>query len=142
MALAIALAATPSQEFKPFTNVDDESTVSDVDLSGDRQELTTSLRGASRFLANRYRPVMPTCDKYPRVCRLKGSPGPDCCKKKCVNVMKDRFNCGRCGKKCKYSEMCCRGECVNVMFSKKHCGKCNNKCKKGRSCSYGMCSYA
>lgn len=51
----------------------------------------TSLRGMSRFLAQQnLKPVM-TCDKFPRICRQKnGSPGPDCCKKKCVNVKKDR----------------------------------------------------
>ncbi|OIS99015.1 PREDICTED: stigma-specific STIG1-like protein 1 [Nicotiana attenuata] len=85
---------------------------------------------------------MYTCDKYPRVCSAKSSPGPDCCRKTCVNVMTDRFNCGRCGKKCRYSEMCCEGWCVNTYFNKRHCGKCNNACKKGSSCSYGMCNYA
>ncbi|OAY84237.1 hypothetical protein ACMD2_05433 [Ananas comosus] len=28
-----------------------------------------------------------------------GSPGPDCCKRRCVNVMTDGLNCGRCGAK-------------------------------------------
>ncbi|KAF3573963.1 hypothetical protein F2Q69_00063500, partial [Brassica cretica] len=27
-----------------------------------------------------------TCDKSPKVCRLKGSPGRDCCRKRCVNL--------------------------------------------------------
>ncbi|MBA0728694.1 hypothetical protein Golax_001574 [Gossypium laxum] len=53
-----------------------------------------------------------TCDKFPRICRQKaGSPGPDC-KRKCVNVMKDRFNCGMRGYKCKYSEICCKGQFI------------------------------
>nr|GMD06952.1 stigma-specific STIG1-like protein 1 [Ipomoea batatas] len=80
-----------------------------------------------------------TCDKYPRVCR--GS-RPDCCKKQCVNVMSDRLNCGKCGKKCKFSEICCHGDCVNPNVDRRHCGKCNNRCKKGDSCVYGICSYA
>ncbi|XVF27923.1 hypothetical protein REPUB_Repub14bG0151300 [Reevesia pubescens] len=102
----------------------------------------TSLRGIpSRFLAEKPRAVM-TCNKYPRVCHVAGSPGPDCCKKKCVNVKTDRLNCGRCGKKCKYSEICCKGQCVNPMSHKKHCGGCNNNCNKGSKCLYGMCSYA
>ncbi|XP_030553013.2 stigma-specific STIG1-like protein 3 [Rhodamnia argentea] len=107
-----------------------------------------SLRGAGRFLTQAASSrAVPTCDKYPRICRDKGSPGPDCCKKKCVNVSADRLNCGMCGHKCKYSEICCRGQCVNPMSDKKHCGGCNNKCnrKKGSSsssCVYGMCSYA
>ncbi|XP_043697092.1 stigma-specific STIG1-like protein 1 [Telopea speciosissima] len=83
-----------------------------------------------------------TCDKFPRICRAKGSGGRDCCKKKCVNVMTDRLNCGWCGNKCKYSEICCRGNCVNPMFNKNHCGRCHNRCKKGECCSYGLCNYA
>nr|KYP62740.1 hypothetical protein KK1_017288 [Cajanus cajan] len=83
-----------------------------------------------------------TCDKYPRVCRVKGSEGPDCCRRKCVNVSTDRNNCGMCGKRCKYSQVCCKGKCVNTMFDKHHCGKCGNKCNKGDSCVYGLCSYA
>ncbi|KDP34394.1 hypothetical protein JCGZ_12788 [Jatropha curcas] len=98
-----------------------------------------SMRGiANRFLGQR----RITCDKYPRVCHGNGSPGPDCCKKKCVNVMTDKVNCGKCGKKCKFPEICCKGACVNLMSNKNHCGGCNNKCKKGRVCAYGMCSYA
>ncbi|OWM83390.1 hypothetical protein CDL15_Pgr012871 [Punica granatum] len=63
--------------------------------------------------------------------------------KKCVDLKTDRLNCGKCGYKCKYSEICCKGKCVNPMSDKKHCGVCNNKCrhKKGK-CVYGMCSYA
>ena len=98
----------------------------------------TSLRGISRFLAQKSL----TCDKFPRGCRLKSSKGPDCCKKKCVNVKTDRFNCGMCGYKCKYNEICCKGKCVNLAFDKRHCGGCNNKCKKGQLCVYGMCNYA
>ncbi|XP_039028414.1 stigma-specific STIG1-like protein 1 [Hibiscus syriacus] len=84
-----------------------------------------------------------TCDRFPRICRQKkGSPGQDCCKKKCVNVKKDRFNCGKCGYKCKYGEICCRGQCVNASFDKRNCGGCNNRCKRGEFCVYGMCNYA
>ncbi|KAG5620692.1 hypothetical protein AABB24_002830 [Solanum stoloniferum] len=98
-------------------------------------------RGKTSFLSPKQRYVA-TCDKYPRVCAAKGSRGPDCCKKQCVNVFNDRSNCGKCGNKCKYSEICCQGWCVNIYVNKKHCGKCNNVCKKGSSCSYGMCNYA
>ncbi|XP_042519702.1 stigma-specific STIG1-like protein 1 [Macadamia integrifolia] len=105
---------------------------------------STSLRGASQFL--RHKSSSPrqrmTCNRYPRICRAKGSPGPDCCKKKCVNVSTDRLNCGICGKKCKYNEICCRGKCVNPSFDKKNCGRCNNRCEKGRSCVLGICNYA
>ncbi|XP_077226528.1 uncharacterized protein LOC143859944 [Tasmannia lanceolata] len=94
-----------------------------------------------RFLAQKM-PKALTCDKNPRICRAKGSAGPDCCKKNCVNVMTDRLNCGVCGKKCKYMETCCRGQCVNLAFDKKHCGRCNNRCNKGDFCTYGLCNYA
>lgn len=98
-------------------------------------------RKSSRFLAQKPRAAM-SCDKYPRVCSNKGSVGPDCCKKQCVNVMNDKVNCGFCGKKCKYQENCCKGLCVNPSFDGRNCGKCNNRCKKGSSCQFGMCSYA
>ena len=142
MALAISLTATPSEEDQSspdFINNDDEGN-SDLPWP-ESEETTSSLRGANRFLAQKIRAVM-TCDKYPRACRAKGSPGPDCCKKKCVNVTIDRLNCGMCGKKCKYPEICCNGQCVNAMSNKKNCGGCSNRCKKGSKCQYGMCSYA
>ncbi|XP_050290443.1 stigma-specific STIG1-like protein 3 [Quercus robur] len=95
IALFITLSATTSNN-EQFLSEDDET-----------QE-AISLRGTSRFLAQKNARVVMTCDKYPRVCHAKGSPGRDCCKKKCVNVLTDRLNCGKCGKKCKYSEICCK----------------------------------
>ncbi|KAK9089729.1 hypothetical protein Scep_028811 [Stephania cephalantha] len=83
-----------------------------------------------------------TCDRYPRVCLGRGSSGPYCCKKRCVDVERDRMNCGKCGRRCKYNEICCRGRCVNSYFDENNCGGCYNKCKKGSLCAYGMCSYA
>ncbi|KAL7591054.1 hypothetical protein Lser_V15G32035 [Lactuca serriola] len=100
-----------------------------------------SLRGANRFLAQQSRGLL-KCNKNPRLCRVKGSAGPDCCKKKCVNVKTHKQNCGLCGKKCKNQEICCKGKCVNPLADKRNCGGCNNRCKKGNSCIYGMCSYA
>ncbi|KAK1422580.1 hypothetical protein QVD17_17863 [Tagetes erecta] len=119
-----------------------------IEHEGDEEDLLPSyddsVRGTSRFLAqlhdNSYRVK---CNKNPRLCRAKGSPGPDCCKKKCVNVKTDKQNCGLCGKKCKNQEICCNGKCVNLMRDKRHCGGCNNRCKRsGSSCRYGMCTYA
>ncbi|GMI91454.1 hypothetical protein like AT1G11925 [Hibiscus trionum] len=132
MALAITnLSATPSEDDSLFG-----------DNNEDRSQVEPPSVGIrSRFLAQKRRGAM-TCDKYPRVCRVAGSPGPDCCKKKCVNVTTDWLNCGKCGRKCKYSEICCKGKCVNPMSSKWHCGGCNNGCDKGSKCLYGMCSYA
>ena len=103
---------------------------------------SSSLRRSRRFRGNKRLPSSYTCNKFPRVCRVKGSAGPDCCNKKCVNVKEDRLNCGMCGQKCKYSEICCNGKCVNASFDKKHCGGCHNRCKKGDVCVFGMCSYA
>lgn len=90
----------------------------------------------------RARAVRLTCNKFPRLCYAKGSPGPHCCKKKCVNVLTDKLNCGKCGNKCKYSEVCCKGKCVNPSFNRSHCGGCNNRCKNGGFCAFGLCNYA
>ncbi|KAJ4808214.1 hypothetical protein LUZ62_020780 [Rhynchospora pubera] len=83
-----------------------------------------------------------TCDKFPEVCQAKGSTGPNCCKKKCVNFMADNLNCGWCGRRCWYGQTCCGGNCIDVMFNQWNCGACKNKCKNGSFCNFGMCSYA
>ncbi|MCD7459163.1 hypothetical protein HAX54_040232 [Datura stramonium] len=123
----------------------------EIPLNETDESLSESImQGASRFLLAHKSPYYKskiikkrmTCNKNPRICRAKGSPGPFCCKKKCVNVFADRQNCGYCGKKCRYNETCCRGQCVNTLFHKRHCGGCGNKCQKGSACVYGMCSYA
>ncbi|KAG2323712.1 hypothetical protein Bca52824_006440 [Brassica carinata] len=101
--------------------------------------LIASTRGRKGW--NRTSAAM-TCDRSPRVCRLKGSSGRACCRKRCVDLRTNKLNCGRCGKSCQYSEICCNGYCVNPMFDKRHCGGCFKKCNKGISCAYGMCSYA
>ncbi|KAJ9136378.1 hypothetical protein P3X46_033463 [Hevea brasiliensis] len=141
-AASSALSTAPSEESFVDDNDDAAEEVSDIPWPESQEKTTSSLRGTMRFLAQKTRAAAMTCDKYPRICRVKGSPGPDCCKKKCVNVKTDKLNCGKCGKKCKYPEICCKGVCVNPMSNKKHCGGCNNKCKKGGACVYGMCSYA
>ncbi|CAN4083754.1 unnamed protein product [Withania somnifera] len=123
----------------------------EVPLNETDDESSASIRGARRFLLAHKSPYYyklkiirnrMTCNKNPRICRAKDSPGPFCCKKKCVNVFTDRQNCGYCGKKCRYNETCCRGQCVNTLFHKRHCGGCGNECQKGNACVYGMCSYA
>ncbi|XAR65678.1 hypothetical protein NMG60_11009864 [Bertholletia excelsa] len=134
--LVMALASLTAEEL--LVQPKQDSASSSSRFIGENEP---SLRGTSRFLVESPRSKM-TCDKYPRICAAKGSPGPDCCRKKCVDVMEDRMNCGRCGKKCKYWEICCEGECVNPSINKKHCGSCNNKCKRGSSCAYGICNYA
>jgi hypothetical protein len=135
VALANIQSATPMVK-QSHVSIEKHST---NDLPLQRDEEQPHLLRSGRFLASK---VTMTCDKYPPICRAKGSAGPDCCRKQCVNVMSDKLNCGKCGKRCKYSEMCCQGKCVNPSVDEKHCGKCNQKCKKGSSCLYGLCSYA
>ncbi|KAM7477620.1 hypothetical protein LguiA_025833 [Lonicera macranthoides] len=143
MTTTLPLFVTPTTSTKELVHhVDEENNNTISDLYVLETKEPPSLPGRlGRFLAQKPRAAM-TCDKYPKVCKSKGSNGPDCCKKKCVNVTSDRLNCGKCGKKCKYSEICCRGKCVNPSMDEKHCGSCNNKCKKGGSCVYGLCNYA
>lgn len=119
MALAITLSATSFENEEP-----------------------NSPRGTNRLFSKTYKRVSVTCDKYPKVCSMKGSVGPDCCNNKCVNFSMDSSNCGRCGKKCGFAKICCEGKCVNPRTNEKHCGKCGNKCNSKGSCVYGMCSYA
>ncbi|KAF8030215.1 hypothetical protein BT93_E2609 [Corymbia citriodora subsp. variegata] len=145
--VASAISSSSQEGGSYFTYGEEDDVPGDTRDSSSLETLEppTFLRGTGRLLAEattNSRTVL-TCNKYPRICRAKGSPGPDCCNKKCVNVNTDRLNCGACGHKCRYSEICCKGQCVNAMFDKKHCGACNNKCKrKGSACVYGMCSYA
>ncbi|WJX22877.1 hypothetical protein P8452_12143 [Trifolium repens] len=111
--------------------------------SSEMEEPNSSHQGTSQFfLSRKQNRVSLTCDKYPKVCNIKGSADPDCCNNKCVNFTRDMFNCGRCGKKCSFPKICCEGKCVNPRSNKKHCGKCGNKCESRGYCVYGMCSYA
>ncbi|KAL5990114.1 hypothetical protein ACLOJK_011011 [Asimina triloba] len=102
----------------------------------------SSSRGLARLLLAKKKHNALKCNKNPRICRAKGSPGPFCCNKKCVDVRTDRLNCGLCGKKCKYNWTCCKGKCVNLAWDNKNCGRCNNRCGAGRSCAFGLCNYA
>ncbi|KAK9057947.1 hypothetical protein SSX86_022786 [Deinandra increscens subsp. villosa] len=130
MALAITLSSTSTHE-NTFDIEDDKTDIIAHD----------SPSRVGRFLAQQPKGLM-KCNKNPRLCHTKGSPGPDCCNKKCVNVMTDKQNCGLCGRKCKHMEICCKGSCVNPMVNKRHCGGCNYACKRGDFCVHGMCSYA
>ncbi|KAF7840601.1 stigma-specific STIG1-like protein 1 [Senna tora] len=108
------------------------------------EEVTHNVGGfKSRFLAHvPYGSTITSCERSPKACKVDGSPGPDCCSNKCVNLQNDPLNCGKCGKKCGSNKMCCEGKCVNPMTNEKHCGKCGHKCESASSCLYGMCSYA
>ncbi|KAH7545706.1 stigma-specific STIG1-like protein 3 [Ziziphus jujuba] len=138
LATASIVIFTASYDLDDHENGSDNTLLETQETSSSS---TTSLRGVSRFLAQQNLAVNMTCEKFPRVCRLKNSNGPGCCKKKCVNVKTDRLNCGMCRNKCKYNEICCKGNCVNASFDRGNCGGCNNKCKKGEFCAYGMCNY-
>ncbi|KAJ0791511.1 putative stigma-specific protein Stig1 [Helianthus annuus] len=129
MAVSITLASTTQEN--PFD--------SEGDKDGTIVSHLPSTR-VGRFLAQQPKGLM-KCNKNPRLCRAKGSPGPDCCNKKCVNVKTDKQNCGLCGRKCKDMEICCKGSCVNPMVNKRHCGGCNYVCKGGDTCVHAMCSY-
>ncbi|XP_077228263.1 stigma-specific STIG1-like protein 1 [Tasmannia lanceolata] len=131
-ALAMSLAITLTISATPIIEYPDPLAQNEMD----------SLKVGSRFLAQKKPGTSLACDKYPIICRTAGSPGPVCCKKQCVNVLKDPLNCGMCGKKCKYTETCCKGQCVNLSFDNKHCGSCNKRCNKGDYCVYGLCNYA
>ncbi|XP_042477695.1 stigma-specific STIG1-like protein 3 [Macadamia integrifolia] len=140
LAMVLVLSNVVALTNKEMPNLDGEP--DSLELPENDEE--TSQRVISRFLTQETLSghCKLTCDKFPRICRAKGSAWPDCCKKKCVNVMTVRLNCGWCGNKCKYSEICCKGKCVNPMFNKSHCCRCHNRCKKGECCSYGLCNYS
>ncbi|KAG9448116.1 hypothetical protein H6P81_014244 [Aristolochia fimbriata] len=65
-----------------------------------------------------------------------------CCKTHCRNILRDRNNCGGCGRKCSFGQLCCAGVCTNIAYNVDHCGKCNRKCPLGVRCEYGTCGYA
>ncbi|KAF5195055.1 Stigma-specific protein stig1 [Thalictrum thalictroides] len=144
MALLFNVAFTLSDD--DYMNEEETTATVEVDEEKmntlDESKEPSSLRGTSRFLAQQKPKKQLSCNKFPRICRSKGSPGPDCCKKKCVNVKTDGLNCGMCGNKCKYSQICCGGKCINPSMDKRNCGGCNKGCNKGEFCSYGMCNYA
>ncbi|CAN6451737.1 unnamed protein product [Victoria cruziana] len=131
---AVASSATLLDETEDRNQEDVDGGDDDVDSpSGDLPSA-----GLRRLVA-RYN--LPTCEKDPKVCYIGGTAGKDCCSKRCVDVKTDRFNCGECGRRCKFTESCCKGRCVNLAFDKGNCGKCGNKCRRGSYCIYGMCGY-
>ncbi|CAM8887605.1 unnamed protein product [Rhodiola kirilowii] len=153
LAMSFATFAAESEALTVRDASDESDTVDDTQMpdnvptdnndDDDADDMSLSFRGFGRFLSSKKKsPKSMTCDKYPKVCRAKGSKAKDCCKKKCVCMETDKQNCGKCGKTCKFGQACCKGKCINTMTDNKNCGGCNYKCAKGRKCRYGMCSYA
>ncbi|CAL9017716.1 unnamed protein product, partial [Prunus brigantina] len=103
--LLLALVLTNIEANPNAEEEEDETNINHSlnSLVNETEEQSSTLHGNGRSLL-RKRWLRLTCNKFPRICRAKGSPGPSCCKKKCVNVLTDRLNCGRCGKKCRYNE--------------------------------------
>ncbi|KAB1215168.1 hypothetical protein CJ030_MR4G001388 [Morella rubra] len=124
--------------------VENEHSSYDQVPSGNKELLSSSSVGMGRFISHKRSriPRLMACNKIPRICRVKGSPGPHCCNNKCVNVSTDRLNCGMCGKKCQYNKICCDGKCVNPSVNGKHCGGCSKGCSNGSVCVFGLCNYA
>ena len=75
MAFIVTLSATSEEEELFPDDGEDYETPETYDYSSHESQEQTSLRGANRLLAQRTRATM-TCNKYPRLCRAKGSPGP------------------------------------------------------------------
>ncbi|KAK6230221.1 hypothetical protein QUC31_001739 [Theobroma cacao] len=140
MVLVLSIAATASLDQQDDTDNKSAAEEDDNDAETKQRFMLDETEGRSLLQKKRTRRL--TCNKFPRICHARGSPGPQCCKKKCVNILMDRLNCGKCGKKCKYNEICCKGKCVNPSFNRKHCGGCNNRCSNGELCVFGLCNYA
>ncbi|CAL1354164.1 unnamed protein product [Linum trigynum] len=125
MALVLSINALPGPEDEEELQEDKEISANILTGSSEHVGNDGSLV-VSRFLAQKRK--MPAerlnWNEFPRICFARGSPGSHCCKK-CVDVLKEHLNCGRCGNKCKYNETCCNGKCVNPFFNKPHCGGCD-----------------
>ncbi|CAA6673449.1 unnamed protein product [Spirodela intermedia] len=107
----------------------------------DRHQMDVRL-SLRRVLSERKTRENTTCDREPRVCEIAGSPGRDCCQKRCVNQKTDLLNCGGCEKRCTFGQVCCQGKCTNILFDWRNCGACNRRCRRPNSCRFGMCDYA
>ena len=150
MVLVLSISAAPyidqqdGADNNSAAEEDDNDATMDLSeySSAETKQFSMSDEAEGRSLLQKKRTRRITCNKFPRICHARGSPGPQCCKKICVNILMDRLNCGKCGKKCKYNEICCKGKCVNPSFNRKHCGGCSSRCSNGELCVFGLCNYA
>ena len=85
------------------------------------------------------------CKKLPKRCGVHAAckKGFTCCENNCVKLNGgDKFNCGKCGRKCGFGSVCCTGECKYIYRNDAdHCGGCHKRCKHGVKCTYGICGY-
>ena len=63
------------------------------------------------------------------------------CGKKCVNLQRDKANCGSCGNACGESGdiECCQGACTNLGSDRFNCGDCGNACNQDEDCIQRSC---
>lgn len=75
------------------------------------------------------------------------------CGDQCVNVLRDRDNCGGCGRACSsnatgcYDGKCtcgaghhlCGLSCVNLQSNENNCGACGHACGSAKKCCNGAC---
>lgn len=76
------------------------------------------------------------------------------CGSNCVDLQRDAFNCGACGRACESNAACvmggcrvscadgqdaCTGACVDLRSNALNCGACGRACDSGQSCQGGAC---
>lgn len=135
ISLMASAASSGSSPSSAMPKIGEESGIWD----SDKMEVRLNVRRARaerKTIENR------TCDREPLVCKIEGSPGRDCCLKRCVNQKTDVMNCGGCGKRCPFGKVCCQGKCTDILFDWRNCGACNRRCRRQNSCENGMCDYA
>ncbi len=95
------------------------------------------------------------CDTQSCQCRKIVCPqGLRLCGTACVDIARDKTNCGRCGNVCSNDRMCknkncvacaapdsklCNGVCVDIRHDRHNCGDCNNQCPSGKICARRSC---
>ncbi|CAL5203739.1 unnamed protein product [Lathyrus oleraceus] len=82
----------------------------------------------------------PDCSTRPWICSTGTFPPRSvCCGNRCVDIAKDKNNCGLCGVNCPFNWKCCNRLCVNINLSPLNCGQCGRICPIGSFCQFGIC---